>query len=245
MPSQEKHPASPLTISRDQKIWRYMSLAKYMSFLVRRCLWFSRIDRLGDPFEGKYPKRTIQRYGLPPEMGNIADVEWLRQWTYVNCWYISDYESAAMWQLYASNNEAVALQSTYERLHLQLPADSYIGEVRYIDFENDFLGLTNAFTPFMHKRISFSHERELRALIDDPSPAEVPTDQPDAIDYDQNIVNSLSGLEVTVDVHELVDRIHVAPTAPQWFKGLIEEVSARFGFAKTKVAASELDEVPY
>lgn len=43
------------TPSRDRRIWRYMSLAKFMSLLDTRALFFARSDRLGDPFEGSYP----------------------------------------------------------------------------------------------------------------------------------------------------------------------------------------------
>ena len=222
-----------------------MSFAKFMAFLMRGSLWFYRIDFFDDPFEGKYPWETIRRYGGPSEMGNIEDIENMRQWTYANCWYMSDHESAAMWRLYASTNEAVAVQSTYEQLHLELPETCYVGEVKYIDFDRDFLDLGNYFSPFMHKRISFAHERELRALIHDSEPAEIPTGQPDTVKHDKEMRNTLSGLEINVDIHRLVKRIYVAPVAPHWFKKLIRDVSILQGFNENQVVTSSLEAVPY
>ena len=35
-----------------QKLWRYIDLAKFMSMLEDRALYFTRADKLGDPFEG-------------------------------------------------------------------------------------------------------------------------------------------------------------------------------------------------
>jgi hypothetical protein len=35
-----------------QKLWRYIDLAKFMSLLEDRALYFARVDKLGDPFEG-------------------------------------------------------------------------------------------------------------------------------------------------------------------------------------------------
>jgi hypothetical protein len=36
----------------EQKLWRYMDLAKFLSLLEDRALYFARADKLGDPFEG-------------------------------------------------------------------------------------------------------------------------------------------------------------------------------------------------
>ena len=73
--------------------------------------------------------------------------------------------SAAMWQLYSKTNEAVALKSTFFRLANELDEKTYIGLVDYIDFENAGLPEGNTLYPYVHKRLSFSHEKEVRAVI--------------------------------------------------------------------------------
>ena len=38
--------------SADTVLWRYMDFSKFVAMLKDKALWFGRIDRLGDPFEG-------------------------------------------------------------------------------------------------------------------------------------------------------------------------------------------------
>jgi hypothetical protein len=65
MPCQE-HPSFPLEIPDSTKIWRYMSIPKFLSLLEYNSLFFSRGDKLGDPFEGLYPKPRIR--------GNVIEI---------------------------------------------------------------------------------------------------------------------------------------------------------------------------
>jgi hypothetical protein len=74
-------------------------------------------------------------------------------------------ESAAIWKFYARSNEAVAIQSTYDLLRSCVPANTYVGEVQYIDYETGYLAEDHVFRPYVHKRLFFEHERELRAMI--------------------------------------------------------------------------------
>jgi hypothetical protein len=43
----------------DAVIWRYLSLPKYASMLAQKALFFARADRLGDEFEGSFPRRNL------------------------------------------------------------------------------------------------------------------------------------------------------------------------------------------
>ena len=52
-PMLETPPASSM-------LWRYMSLAKFLSFLQTSSLYFSRIDQLGDPFEGTLTTENVR-----------------------------------------------------------------------------------------------------------------------------------------------------------------------------------------
>jgi hypothetical protein len=42
------------------KIWRFMSFHKFVSMVTNGSLYFSRLDKLGDPFEGLYTNARIQ-----------------------------------------------------------------------------------------------------------------------------------------------------------------------------------------
>jgi hypothetical protein len=43
----------------DVKIWRYMSISKFLWMLQNNALYFARSDHLGDPFEGHYPRANL------------------------------------------------------------------------------------------------------------------------------------------------------------------------------------------
>lgn len=153
------------------KIWRYVDFTKSVSLLDSRALFFSRADMLGDPYEGSlsFYNKAVWPLLYSETMSKAINSAtshnfWMRQWTFINCWHMNEVESAAMWQLYSKSHEAVAIQSTYEDLHRLVPEQTYIGIVKYIDYKTQWMPEGNAFYPYVHKRKSFEHERELRAV---------------------------------------------------------------------------------
>ena len=55
----KEHPSFQ-PIGKRTKIWRYMDFAKFVSFLSKRSLYFCRVDKLGDPFEGTLSERDYE-----------------------------------------------------------------------------------------------------------------------------------------------------------------------------------------
>lgn len=129
----------------DSRLWRYMDFTKFVSLISSGSLFFCRADLFKDPFEGSYSKANValrpQVYkGMPEEqlgkmMAQMARfAKWVREWTYINCWHTNEYESAAMWDLYAKTNEAVAIETSYGKLKNVLPENVFLGCVKYIDY---------------------------------------------------------------------------------------------------------------
>src|SRR5262245_14520371 len=91
----------------------------------------------------------------------------------------------------------------------------------------------NVMWPFFHKRLSFAHEREFRALIlgcaegPDPLAAGVPR----------------GGFAVPVDIETLVETLYVKPGAAGWFTEAVRAVVKSFGFS-FPVKQSQLDIEP-
>ena len=108
-------------------LWRYMDLSKLIDILHRKCLFFTRADKLGDPWEGGTSYINIQqrpeRYGSHgPDLRHLAESggvsqfrESARKHTYISCWHENSVESAAMWKLYLKSDEGIALQTTFSR----------------------------------------------------------------------------------------------------------------------------------
>jgi hypothetical protein len=47
------------TPSNNSKIWRYLDFTKFIDLLDKSSLFFCRLDKLGDPFEGVCPIPSI------------------------------------------------------------------------------------------------------------------------------------------------------------------------------------------
>ena len=65
------------------------------------------------------------------ELLNLFDFN--RKLTLINCWYQSEYESDAMWQLYSNNG--IAIQTTFGKLKNSFKNSNdnvLIGQVKYI-----------------------------------------------------------------------------------------------------------------
>ena len=248
MPAETGHPVFLSPDDPNIKVWRYLDFTKYVSLLETRSLYFSRSDRLGDPFEGSISRANPRLRPLVYKDSPIPSTEfermakrykWNRQWVFLNCWHINEHESAAMWKLYAKSNEAVALQSTFSRLHSCLPKKVYLGVVQYIDYDKDWMAEGNLFYPFVHKQKSFEHEREVRAVINTSSFNKDGVEVP----IPEGMKNDELGREVRVELETLIENIYVAPTAPDWFGELVERVSRKYGLEKP-VIRSVLDQKP-
>lgn len=248
MPAQSNHPVFEAPVEPNVKVWRYMDFTKFISILETNGLFFSRADLLGDPYEGStshfnktaWPEVYKGKIPLASLHAASGHNKWQREWTFVNCWHMNEFESAAMWSLYAKTNQAVAIQSTYALLHAGLPNYVYVGTVKYIDYKSEWLPEGNIFYPFVHKRREFAHERELRAVWSD-LPKTLDPNSKDTI-YDIR-PNSNSGRNVCIDIPAVVQNVYVAPTSPAWFRELVVNVIARYKLS-IPVAPSAIDEPP-
>ncbi len=225
----------------DTPIWRYMDFTKFVSMLENSGLYLARADKLGDPFEGSYSRGNEKQRpdvykdkrleDILPSLGKWAQL--MRYKTFVNCWHMNYHESAAMWYQYAKTNEAIAIRSTFQKLDDLLDSDCLLGVIKYIDYEHDWLPEGNLLFPFVHKRLSFAHEQEIRVVVqDNPNlPNFVKEIRPD-------------GIWKKLDLSLLIEEIYVAPTSPTWFHELVEKVISKYELNKP-VIQSTLDKEPF
>src|ERR1700730_3104477 len=257
----EAHPVFVPPSNAGARIWRYTDLAKFLSIFDRSALFFPRLDKLEDPFEGSYTKsilafQNVKFNDLPDEvkqqvgseealqaiignqMQSRAFAKSQREITFVSSWHCNQYESAAMWSQYLRTQEGIAIQSTYERLCKSLEGYEefrvFIGMMNYIDYEHDAIPFGNIMYPTIYKRKSFEHEKELRALI-------WTAQEGKNMFGSENKFKDESGLYVHVDILTLVERVYVAPTAPGWIRDLIASLIKRFGLEIPVVQSSLAD----
>jgi len=257
----------------DSRIWRYIDLAKFLSLLDKSSLWFTIPSELEDPWEGNYPrihsdpKRLKDAYDQVPEYRDRKDKEaWIeflmridvdrtrRQDTFrdtsaINCWHANKFESDAFWKLYASLGVGVAISSTIGALKRSLsgfPEPLYIGWVNYLDHEVEAIRDDNRYWPFLWKRLSFSHENEVRAIVDmgpDVRQKVTGLEYPDI--YDKPSPGPIPpGRAVPVDLDALIDVIYVSPLAPPWLVDVVKSVTSKYALNK-EVRRSDLLDHPF
>ena len=235
---------------KDVVIWRYMDFTKFYSMIDSRTLLFTNLSTLDDSFEGFLPKANIKQWTTFPEEMPEDEYEeendddddetkgWIpehdlktikdaRKHLFISSWHVNEYESTAMWKLFLKSNEGVAIKSTYNDLKKSLylaKEDVYLGLIKYIDYTTYKLKSNNIFDLALHKRKSFEHERELRAII---------------------FERSKSPLFIPVDLEILIDRIYTPPTAKPWFRALVERVFEKNDLDKKVVQSSLADEQLY
>jgi len=240
----EDHPSFPQP-GADAKIWRYCDLQKFISVLHRRALYFSRLSTLEDPYEAKWPKSMAIRF---PDFSQ-SNFDRTRHQVFASCWHINEFESAAMWQLYSRMDEGVAIRSSLRSLKAGLvgfdpvppdiitpgvPPKVFIGKVSYLDYENDAFDWSNMLTAAIHKRRSFEHERELRAVCWLSS---------NYLEWIPNPGPYHSGIFVNCDLDTLIEEVVISPTAPAVFVEAVRAVCGKFGVIRP-IVQSDLNTSP-
>lgn len=142
----------------------------------------------------------------------------VRQACYVSCWALSPFESEALWRLYTSDADGVAIQTTYQALVDVVKPDSdlYVGKIGYLDYETEWFPNGNLFYPVMHKRRAFAHENEVRVL----------KLKHDYIPFESAL--GPLGLLVPIELESLVQAIYINPYAQPWYAKAVEAVVDKF-----------------
>lgn len=230
---------------KNEKIWRYINFAKFISLLQKRKLFFSKGVDLPDPFEGATNKTNISSRlrdypHIPPDVykGTMKHMEIIKRYIYVNCWNINEDEANLLWVSYVKDF-GVAIRSTFERLSNCFRTDSdlkiRIGKVKYINYQkidkfNELVG----YLFFLHKRNIYKYENELRVMtiLMEHEKQKIP---------DEDFTNK--GIYIPVNLDILTEKIVVSPNAESWHIDLVKSIMEEYNFKKN-VEQSSLDEVP-
>lgn len=175
-------------VSNDEVLWRYMDLSKLLDILVHNQLSFPRTDLFEDNYEGHpdryvdYVKKSYMENAFLRSFGELNgftttgmiknSIQIANLSSYISCWHMNKHESAAMWKLYCSSADAVAIKTTVGKLNQVLGnsnQDLIKGEIIY-DF--DFVMVPtishiNYLDSLFIKRPSFVHENEYRIIYHD------------------------------------------------------------------------------
>jgi hypothetical protein len=213
---------------------RYMDKSKFLSTLKHQALFFCRADKFVDPYEGSIPRPVAEyrreEYKRLDQMGgfdadkSLRDLQstadyhkLLKAFTVVSCWKIATRITDKSWQMYLTDNESVAIQTTRESLQAAL-ADAeepiYCSKVRYIDYDKkSWYHPTefphDNFTPLIHKRKEFEKEEEFRLFHEIPEKLH----QRNTVYWDNQPLSK--GKFIKTDVRKLIQKVYFSPNADE------------------------------
>jgi hypothetical protein len=231
----------------DTRIWRFMDIGKLLWLLSSSALYFSRLDLLRDPYEGFVTDMSSAEFErhIPGHGKGMASLfADQRKWVFANSWHVNEFESAAMWDLYLNSAEGVAIETDFARFRESFSAEKthnvFIGNVKYIDYAKEPVPFGNFLFVPLHKRKSFEHEHELRALVwllstlgrQKLSGESVPEKAMPGLPPE--------GINVQVNVEILIRSVFVSPTSQRWYVDVVRSVLEQYGFGKIPVVQSNL-----
>jgi hypothetical protein len=238
-------------------LWRYMSLPKLLALLVSRSVFLCRADLLGDEFEGSFTQGSLQAHervwGGPflPEHVHLA--QWLPYRTFVSCWHASEVESAALWEIYAGTEGAIAVRSTIGALVEAFPEtaersgdliiNQNVRSVQYIDYRSIHPHINALGGPFCYKRQAFAFEQEVR-VIRQEIPTGPASDRPGGRVIHVGGIPDEAGRMIEVVLPNLIKAIYLAPSSPPWLLPTVQETLSAFDLENIECRQSSLDELP-
>jgi len=224
------------TPSKSKTIWRYMSLAKYIDLLHRKKLFLSRIDRFDDPYEGQWTNawKEYSSFHLDLDGENGLINTMFNKQYFISCWHLSEHESVAIWKIYCSESDGIAIKSTIGKIIKSLSVDQeqqiHIGVVEYIDdhskYENKEIPTNywGGLGEICKKRKCFSYENEVRIIED-------------------NFSNKSEYSYANLDL-QFIEEIRLAPRMSEMFIDAVKELSAKFGVSADLIKKSSIYDYP-
>lgn len=237
------------------QIVKYMDLTKFVSLLQRKSLFFCRLDKLEDHFEGTTAKSNWQhRYDLyatqhlrSPILKKLTEAEILKNLDdhfeaeskmkalkTICCWNISNSESAALWKIYSDFNQGIMITTKVTSLieaFKETKEGIDLSEVKYINHSSDEMPDGNMMYSVIHKHIAYSYEKELRLIHT--------VDIGNGLQYDWKKEKIEQGKYLNVNLDKLINKIILSPYSPNWYVDLIKNLCLTYGL-ETTIMKSEL-----
>ena len=248
MPIERYSDTSPRYFEPEEttQLARYFDLTKFLSLLKDERLFFCRLDKLEDRFEGTLPiasREDFRAYYQRLNSTNFLDKkltdekieekiksnlefrEKLKALNCVNCWNEFESESYALWKVYSDINQGIMVKSSFARLiraFSETEEKVFCSRIKYIDHEKDSIDIGNTMTPIVHKHRAYSYESEVRLIHEVKQNGWV---------HDWENEPFENGVKIKVDLSELIEEIIISPFAPIWFKDLIEDILKRYSLS--------------
>lgn len=221
-----------IKINPDEMLWRYCKAERFSEIMKTGRMYFASANEFEDPFEGALAVQTI-REPVEPRYAEMEHVEkayfQLKRLTKLNCWHRAEYESDAMWKLYAAQSKGIAICSTPARMEkafvpFRLRPDYGVEDlwgspVQYFDLTKVRMKGAGMLERFFFKHQAFAWEQEFRLAISMRMAEEFGVAAPE------------TGIEVSVDLDVLIDHIVIGPKISEKTQEEVAELAKGAGLS--------------
>lgn len=239
------HTAPVFYPKENYTIVKYMDLLRFVSLLQRQALFFCRLDKLEDKFEGTIAKanhkvrrnwyKHTNSITAPLSDAEIEEKiaeqyafeEKMKALHCVNCWNRKSTESAALWKIYSDFNKGVMLKSSISNVTKALAEtdkEIQLTEIRYLDYNTEYMPDGNTNYPMLHKQKAYSYEDEVRLIYQIMPPT--------GWEHDWNKEEVEEGFYIKTNLSDLIDEIVISPYSPKWFFELIKGIMEKYSIDK-------------
>ncbi|MCX4150018.1 MULTISPECIES: hypothetical protein [Paraburkholderia] len=238
------------------KIWRYLTLPKFIDLLHSKALFLTRADLLRGDDKSEGTSHTNAGRAAIKALGEIAAIngelpfpnqpgitvaqmfnmltqsdraqeEMLKRY-FVNCWHMNEHENFAMWKIY-SEPFGVCIQSTYDSL-TNCFNDGEYGFYRKTNRvyvgEVSYVDWDNYIIPANNGFWPIMHKK--REFTYERELRCV------VWDFKKSVV------KVGVDLERLVHKVYINPYTPTWFHQVISSICSKYGLGEERIIQSSL-----
>ena len=259
-----------------QVVWRYMDFTKFLSMLQYKSLFFCSCSLMQkmDPFEGEYPKNNLKNLRDKKDFVQLSKEYTQKPALYrkkflenvsINCWHANNTENAAMWKVYLSSKEGIAIKSTIKKLKESFNTNSedviYIGNIHYNDYE--FNDISMNYNEYLESVIELADKgiREngvsdsdiLNKLAKHYYPLIMSKRKEFEYGKEIRLISPIkqktktkrfknAGKFVCVDLNTLIDEIIISPSSEQWYVDLVKDVVKSYKLKNKKTYQSKIYE---
>lgn len=254
--------------NKNSFLYRYLTIDKLLDIILSERFSLVRLNLFEDKLEGttlehlllnhrsELNKKIMQNQGgtfssisliVNPTNRNkfSRQRESFQDTNYASCWYINNYESVAMWQLY-SKPDSVAIKIPYETLHNELMEGNFeinteyeklkFGSISYHRFKNiDSIENNRIHSDIQGfiKDSSFEHEQEFRIMIENKDSNKKYLEKRGMLlDEDVEKINNSNDLKIKYlklkKFRDLPFEIIFHPESQEWHKKNITKIIDQF-----------------
>jgi len=210
-----------------------MDFLSFYSLLINQSLFFRRLDKYSDEYEGTLPEQTQQdllmyRKSFPHTgegeaknwvANNLDQIAKYKTFILSNSWTIDDHENYGLWKIYLGGRaEGVAIKTTAGRLKQSFIHDtSYEVSCGIVTYEALNHKKIDVYSVATNKRPPYAYEKEYRALIINQF-----TTHYEGKDRIKTTIPKFEiGENITIDATSLIESLYISPFSGAWFKDLL------------------------